>query len=139
MTVPKIIIDTNIFSYVMRGGTEAKAYAKHLKGKLVAISFITVGELYYGAEKKNWGDKRRLLLETSLKNCVVIPYDNEIARQYGKVLVERQRIGRPVSFNDAWIAACALRHDTPLVTHNSKDFELISNLQVITEIIKAEQ
>lgn len=95
-----------------------------------------MGELYYGAEKNSWGEKRRLLLETSLRNYVVIPYDHEIAKQYGKVLVEHQRMGRPVSFNDAWIAACAIRHDTPLVTHNSKDFESISKLKVITEIIK---
>ena len=136
MPATKIIIDTNIISYIMRGGAEAKAYAPHLKGKLIAISFITVGELYYGTEKNNWGEKRKLQLETSLRNYVVIPYDHEIAKLHGKVLVLRERIGRQVSFNDAWIAACAIRHGTPLVTHNSKDFESISNLQVITEIIK---
>jgi predicted nucleic acid-binding protein len=133
MAIPKIIIDTNIVSYVMRGSAEAWGYAAHLKGKLIAISFVTVGELYYGAEKGNWGQKKRLQLETAIKNYVVIPYDHEIAKQYGKVVAERQRLGRPISFNDAWIAACALRHDTPLVTHNLKDFEAISGLQVITE------
>jgi len=137
MAIPKIIIDTNIVSYVMRGSSEAWAYAAHLKGKLIAISFVTVGELYYGAEKGNWGQKKRLQLETAIKNYVVIPYDHEIAKQYGKVVAERQRLGRPISFNDAWIAACALRHDTPLVTHNFKDFEAISGLQVITEKITA--
>lgn len=136
MTTPKIIIDTNIVSYMMRAGPEAKAYVSHLKGKLIAISFITVGELYSWAEKNNWGEKRRLLLETTLKNYVVIPYDHEIAKQYGKVLAERERLGRPISFSDAWIAACAIRHKTPLVTHNSRDFELISDLQMITEKIK---
>lgn len=135
MTSPKIIIDTNIVSYMMRGGPEAKAYAPHLKGKLIAISFITVGELYSWAEKNNWGEKRRLQLETTLKNYVVIPYDHEIAKQYGKVLAERERLGRPISFNDAWIAACAIRHKTPFVTHNRKDFESISGLQIITEKI----
>ncbi|MFA4910306.1 MAG: type II toxin-antitoxin system VapC family toxin [Desulfobacteria bacterium] len=138
MTTPKIIIDTNIVSYLMRGGHEAKVYTSHLRGKLIAISFVTVGELYYGAEKGNWGQKKRLQLETVLKNYVVIPYDHEIAKQYGKVLVERQRLGRPISFNDAWIAACAIRHGTPLITHNSKDFESISGLQIITEKITVE-
>ena len=137
MTAPKIIIDTNIVSYVMRGRPEARVYATHLKGKLIAISFVTVGELYYGAERDNWGQKKRLQLETALKNYVVIPYEHEIAKQYGKVLAERQRLGRPISFNDAWIAACAIRHQTPLVTHNGKDFELISGLQMITEKITA--
>jgi tRNA(fMet)-specific endonuclease VapC len=133
VSTPKIIIDTNIVSYLMRKSPEAKAYAVHLQGKLVAISFVTVGELYYGAEKRNWGQTKRLQLETALKNYVVIPYDHEIARQYAKVLVEREQMGRPISFNDAWIAACALRHSTSLVTHNSKDFESIADLQIITE------
>jgi predicted nucleic acid-binding protein len=30
MTAPKIIIDTNIVSYVMRGRPEARVYATHL-------------------------------------------------------------------------------------------------------------
>jgi len=134
MTPPKIIIDTNIVSYLMRESPEALAYAPHLTGKLVAISFITVGELYYGAEKGKWGEKRRLRLETSIKNFVVIPYDHEIAKRYGKVVAERNRLGRPISHNDAWIAASAVRHAVPLVTHNHKDFDLISDLQIISEI-----
>jgi len=138
MPATKIIIDTNIVSYVMRGSPEARVYASHLKGKLIAISFVTVGELYYGAERGNWGQTKRLQLETALKNYVVIPYDHEIAKQYGKVMVERQRLGRSITFNDAWIAACAIRHRTPLVTHNVKDFELISGLQMITEKIAVE-
>ena len=133
MTAPKIIIDTNIVSYLMRGSPESRAYAPHLTGKLVAISFITVGELYYGAEKAKWGEKRCLRLKTSLKNFVVIPYDHEIAKRYGRVLAERNRLGRPISHNDAWIAACAVRHGSPLVTHNEKDFDSISDLQILSE------
>ena len=33
-----------------------------------------------------------------------------------------------------WIAACALRHSIPLVTHNSKDFVGIPGLKVISEV-----
>jgi len=42
MITPKLLIDTNIVSYVMRGNQEARIYAPHLKGKLLAISFVTV-------------------------------------------------------------------------------------------------
>lgn len=133
MTAPKIIIDTNIVSYLMRGSPESQAYAAHLTGKLIAISFVTVGELYYGAESGKWGQKKRLRLEASLKNFVVVPYDHEIAKHYGKVVAERRRMGRPISHNDAWIAACAVRHGIPLVTHNDRDFDAISDLKVISE------
>lgn len=79
------------------------------------------------------GEKRRKQLECGLKNYVVIPYDNEIARHYGKIVAERERSGKPISCSDAWIAACAVRHRVPLITHNVKDFESIANLKVITE------
>ena len=82
-----------------------------------------------GAEKSNWGEKKRKKLETTLRNFVVIPYDHEIARCYGRLVAERQRNGNPIPPNDAWIAACTVRHTVPLVTHNAKDFEGITALQ----------
>ncbi|OGR08424.1 MAG: hypothetical protein A2511_13145 [Deltaproteobacteria bacterium RIFOXYD12_FULL_50_9] len=133
MSDAKIILDTCIVSYLMRGGPLAEAYTPHVQGRLLAISFITVGEMYFGAEKAGWGEKKRKILETTLRNFVVIPYDHEIARCYGRLVAERARGGTPISFNDAWIAACVVRHGVPLVTHNAKDFMNISSLQIITE------
>ncbi|HNZ33733.1 MAG TPA: type II toxin-antitoxin system VapC family toxin [Syntrophales bacterium] len=133
MTPTKLIVDTNVVSYLMRGGALANLYAPHLQGKLIAVTFITVGEMYYGAEKKHWGEQKRKQLETTLRNFVVIPYDHEIARCYGRLVAEREHQGRPISCADAWIAACAVRHAAPLVTHNADDFEKITDLQLVTE------
>lgn len=133
MSDAKVILDTNVVSYLMRGGAEAEAYAPHVEGKLLAIAFITVGEMYFGAENRNWGENKRKQLETTLRNFVVIPYDHEIARCYGRLVAERKRQGRPIAPNDAWIAACTVRHEVPLITHNAKDFDGISSLNVITE------
>ena len=117
----------------MRGDNIARLYSPHLKDKLLAISFITVGEMYYGAEKKQWAVKKRKELETHLKNFVVIPYDHQIAQCYGKVVAERERKGRPILCADAWIAACAIRHSISLVTHDLNDFKDIEGLNIITE------
>jgi tRNA(fMet)-specific endonuclease VapC len=133
MSDAKIILDTCIVSYLMKGGEHAQAYLPHVQGKLLAISFITVGELYFGAEKDKWGGTKRKQLETTLRNFVVIPYDHEIARCYGRLVAQRQRNGMPIAPNDAWIAACTVRHRVPLVTHNPKDFAAIEDLNVITE------
>lgn len=138
MSDVKLIIDTNIVSYLMKGGQLANAYAPLVQGCLLAISFITVGEMYYGAEKAHWGEKKRKELEMYLRNFVVIPYDHEIARCYGRLAAERRRIGKPMSLHDAWIAACAVRHGVPLVTHNAKDFNNVSHLQVITKQIHSD-
>lgn len=133
MSDVKVILDTCIVSYLMRGGDRAQDYLPHVQGKLLAISFITVGELYFGAEKAKWGEKKRKQLEMTLRNFVVIPYDHEIARCYGRLVAERQRNGDPIAPNDAWIAACTVRHSVPLITDNAKDFTGIHGLAIITE------
>ena len=51
MSIARVVLDTNIVSYLLRGGALAEAYAPHVEGRLAAISFVTVGEMYYGAEK----------------------------------------------------------------------------------------
>ncbi|MCY4409089.1 MAG: type II toxin-antitoxin system VapC family toxin [Caldilineaceae bacterium] len=133
MSVDTLILDTNIVSYLMKGGPLGRAYQPHVQNHLLAISFITVGELYFGAEKGNWGKSRRNELEAIIRRFVIIPYDHEVARCYGRLVAERQRAGRPIAPNDAWIAACTVRHAVPLVTHNPKDFQGITSLQVVSE------
>jgi tRNA(fMet)-specific endonuclease VapC len=134
MSGSKVILDTCIVSYLMKQNRPEKAlYTPHVEGKLLAISFITVGEMYFGAEKARWGEQKRQKLETTLRNFVVIPYDHEIARCYGRLVSERHRNGRPIAPNDAWIAACTVRHSAPLITHNPKDFVGISGLNIVTE------
>ncbi len=131
----RVILDTNIVSYVMRNSAEAKLYAPHLKGPVLAISFITVGELYCWAENSRWGSQKRSDLDRTLRNFAVVNYDTNVARCYGRIVVERKRSGNQINNNDAWIAACAVRHQVPLITHNAKDFMGINDLQVITEAV----
>lgn len=133
MRVPKVVVDTNVLSYLMRGNSLAERYRPHVERQLAAIAFITVGEMYFGAEKAKWGERRRQALETTLRNFIVVPYDHEIARCYGRLVAERQRQSKPIAPNDAWIAACAVRHGVALVTHNAKDFQGVASLQLITE------
>ncbi len=53
MNGARIILDTCIVSYLMKGGPLAEAYVPHIQGRLLAISFITVGEnvLWSGKQK----------------------------------------------------------------------------------------
>lgn len=130
MNSGQILFDTNVVSYMMKGGRLAEAYAPHLERRSPAIAFITVGEMYSWAEKGDWGKPRRKKLEMTLGNFVVIPYDREIARCYGRIVAGQRRT---IATNDAWIAVCAVRHEVTLVTHNTKDFKGIPFLGIITE------
>lgn len=128
-----VLIDTNVLSYIFKGDSRAAAYAPHLDGRLLVISFMTVAELYRWALKRNWGPERRASLNQSLTNFVVHPFDRDLCRHWAEVSDGAQRCGRTVSCSDAWIAATALAHRIPVVTHNPKHFAGIRELQVISE------
>lgn len=134
MSHDMLLLDTNIVSFLMKNDSRAQAYLKHIAGKVLHISFITVGELYFWAEDSGWSIRRRQDLDVRLRNYVIVPYDYEIAKHYAHVATHLKRSGRKRSLNDVWIAATALRHDIPLVTHNRKDFDNITGLTVISEV-----
>ena len=131
-----VLLDTDVFSYLLKGaGDNAARYRKHVTGKTVAVSFVTVGELYSGFIKKGVGQARYEALEARLQTIAIVPYDIEVCRAYGQLVTLKTETGssRVMAGNDRWIAACAIRHNLPLVTNNRKHFDNIHGLTIITE------
>jgi predicted nucleic acid-binding protein len=128
-----VLLDTDVFSFLARDhDTRGDAYRPYVRGKTVAISFITVGEIYFGADKKGWSSKTLSTFMERLKAVVVIPSDNDVCREYGKLKAKLREAGSVVADNDLWIAACALRHSIPLISNNRKHFEKITGLHLIS-------
>ncbi len=125
------VLDTNIVSYLLKNHTLAAAYRPHLEGHTLAVSFMTVAELFEGASRARWGKRRRAVLESALHSYLVIPSSPELCRRWGEVRYERRR--QPISGEDAWIAATALVLGCPLITHNAADFQGVAGLTVISE------
>jgi predicted nucleic acid-binding protein len=55
-----------------------------------------------------------------------------MADRWAEVSARRQQIGQPILCGDCWIAAAALRHGVPLLTHNAHHFLEIPALRVIS-------
>jgi tRNA(fMet)-specific endonuclease VapC len=128
-----VLLDTDVFSFLAKArDTRGNAYRPYVEGKTVAISFITVGEIYLGAEKKGWGSQTLSTFMERLKAVVVVPSDHDICREYGVLKAKLQKAGIVVEGNDLWIAACAVRHSVPLTSNNRKHFEKIPGLQLIS-------
>ena len=126
-----VVIDTDVFSFFLKGDTRIEPYLNPLSGETICLSFQTVAELYQWAELRKWGEARRRTLDAQLASFVILPYDDLTGRTWARVRAERQRIGRPMSSQDAWIAACSIRHNCTLVTHNTADFTNISGLRLL--------
>ena len=126
-----LLLDTNIISYLIRSDPLAQLYRPHLINHSLAISFMTLAELFEGAYRGGWGVEKRRSIEQIQSSLIVIPWDARLCSRWGEVRWGRRR--QPISAEDAWIAATALEYDCPLVTHNSRDFRGIPGLTVITE------
>jgi tRNA(fMet)-specific endonuclease VapC len=125
-----VLLDTNIISFLFKDDTRVVAYAPLLQGNRLAISFMTVAELFEWAAVRKWGNLRLTRLEQTLTTYLVVPVDVELCRAWGTLRAQQQAAGKTIAPQDAWIAATALRHGLPLVTHNPSDFQLIPGLDV---------
>jgi len=126
-----IVLDTDVFSFLLReGDSRAEFYHPLVRDKRVALSFVTVGELYVWPVRRKWGPRRVATLEGALASAIIIPYDLELCRTYGRVTASLPR-GLNIPSNDLWIAVSAIRHSLPLLTHNTRDFERIPGLALL--------
>lgn len=126
-----LLVDTDVTSFIFKGSDYAKPYEPLLEGHELALSFMTVAELFQWALFRNWGDQRLAGLTQRLSDYVTIPVDQPLCMKWAEVRAVCRETGRPISPQDAWIAATALRYELPLVTHNVRDFEKVSQLQII--------
>ncbi|MFZ4764376.1 MAG: type II toxin-antitoxin system VapC family toxin [Roseimicrobium sp.] len=128
-----MLLDTNIVSYIYKGDSRAAAYQHHLLGHQWYISFMTLAEIYRWPYAQNWADPRRLALERFVHSrFVILPFNQKLAWTWAE-LTGRTMRGQPMSIADSWIAATALQHAMPLVTHNARHFKSVPGLTLITE------
>ncbi len=128
-----VVVDTDVVSFLFKRDSRAEWYRPHLSGKLLVLSFMTVAELDRWALERNWGRARRARMEESLRNFIVYPFDRALCLKWAEVSDRARRIGRRIECADAWIAATAVLHNIPLVTHNASDYAGVDGLTVISK------
>lgn len=117
-----VVLDTDAASLLHRrqlGPMESR----HLVGSTLAITVVTVGELHKGMALRSWGQRRRSELTRWLDRFVVVPCDEDVGRQWGRLAASAQLRGRARPVNDTWIAASCIAAGAPLLTLNRRDFE----------------
>lgn len=90
------------------------------------LSLVVFGEFAAGFECL---DHPRL--EVVRKGFELIATDEQTALVYARLYRQLRDQHRLIGANDLWIAACAVRHDLPLVTRNHGEFSRVPGLQVI--------
>jgi tRNA(fMet)-specific endonuclease VapC len=123
-----LVLDTDVASYLFKNSPRAIPFRPLLKGKRLALPFVSVAELFKWTIRRAWSPPKVEQLETALRRYVVIPYDRDLAWAWARTVAACEDAGRPMAPSDAWVAAAALRHELPLLTNNVKHFETAESL-----------
>jgi tRNA(fMet)-specific endonuclease VapC len=129
----RLVVDTDVASFIFKWHPEfAPRYVAILRGRELAVSFMTLAEMRQGALGANWGQRKLDVLETYPADLKVLHSDNLPCSTWAAVRNESTRKGRPINSADAWIAATAMVLSVPLVTNNPKDYRHLDELQLIS-------
>ena len=125
------MLDTNIciFAIKKRPVTVLANLQTH-KPSDICISSITYAELCHGVEKSQARDRNRLALTMFLSNISIIPFDESVAMEYGRVRAALEKNGTPIGPLDTQIAAHAKSLGMTLVTNNTREFERVKGLMI---------
>ena len=127
-----VVIDTDVFSYLHKGSDRCGVFLPLLEGRVAALTFVSIGELWKGAYEANWGAPRIREMEEYIKNhFVVLPPRAELAFKWAEIMAKARKKGVTVHHNDGWIAAAAMVEGCPLVTNNRSHFGGIDGLELL--------
>jgi tRNA(fMet)-specific endonuclease VapC len=127
-----LLLDTNICIYLIkrRPPSVLKRFNAFAAGS-IAISSITVAELEFGVQKSQYPSQNRQALEHFLLPLMILDFDHEAARTYGKIRAWLEARGKTIGALDMLIAAHALSKGLPLATNNVREFSRVPGLKVI--------
>ena len=124
----KYLLDTNIVIYVLKRRPKEVLAMFNANASRMAISSITLSELFYGSEKSLNRDKNLEAVEEFVSHLDVLPYDAKASQHYGQIKATLEKKGQIIGENDIHIAAHATSHGLILVSNNVREFKRVPNL-----------
>jgi predicted nucleic acid-binding protein len=120
-----ILCDTNILIEFYKGNQQILDALRRIGPVNMAVSVVTVGELFYGAR-----DRRELSkIQVHLSQIQQVALDEDISTRFVDLL-GKYALSHKLSVPDALIASTAITKDMPIFTLNVKDFRFIPSLKL---------
>ncbi len=124
-----VVVDTDVLiDYFAGVSPSEKAVHRLLETDRLAVTTLTVFELYCGVEKAEFQQDVGLLVD-AFRN--VLRLSIEAARRAAQLFRALKRRGEALPTPELLIAGCCLAADLPLLTRNRQQFSGISHLDLI--------
>ena len=129
-----ILLDTDVCIEILRG-SQSVIEKRQRCDERVAISFMTIGELYYGAERSKSKMKNVNVVDEFVLSIETINTDLEILKKFGELKAYLRVTNEMVPDADIMIASAAITKCTKLITGNIKHFNRFPELVLENWII----
>lgn len=125
-------LDTNIIIYALNDKKSSVwNKLKEIPSMSIVIPEIVLAELEFGARKSKDYEKNKRIQEMFLSSFEIVPFcGKKMAESYGKIRWDLEKSGKIIGSNDLLIAATVLAEGGTLVTHNTKEFNRIKDLDI---------
>lgn len=126
----RYLLHTNIVIYVLKRRPIEVLSLFNENASRMAISAITLSELFHGAEKSSRVSDNLVAIEDFCSRLEVLPYGAKAAQHYGAIRAGLEKTGQPIGVNNLHIAAHARSEGLIVVTNNVGEFARVPALQV---------
>ena len=129
---PGALLDTDWVIDHFNGIATITRRIEELRPLGLALSVISLAELYEGVHYSRNPPRSREVLLRFLDGVAVMPVDEEVCDVFGRERGMLRQQGRLIGDFDLLIAATCLRHDLTVCTNNRRHFEMVEGLRVVS-------
>jgi len=128
----KYLIDTDWVIDHLSGIEKIKKKLEELAPEGLALSIVSLAELYEGAFYSRNPEKSEKTLKEFLAGISIIGIDEEICRIFGKERGRLRKKGKIIGDFDLLIASTCLHYNLMLLTNNIDHFKRVESLKIIS-------
>ena len=125
----RYLLDTNLCIHVLRSPDSEVAAKFNARARDLAISKITLHELFHGADKSRRPAFQRELVMQLASRIEVLQFDPAAAGQSGNIHAALSKTGNIIGAYDMLIAGQARSLGLIVVTNNLKEFTRVEGLR----------
>ena len=126
------LLDTDWAIDYMNYAPQTVRRVEELRPQGIAISIISVAELYEGVRNGYEPERQERTLLNLLRTFNIIPLSVPICRIFGSERGRLRRAGTRIEDMDLLIGATALHHNLTLLTNNRRHFGRLPGLNIIS-------
>jgi predicted nucleic acid-binding protein len=129
-----LILDSSLLIADERERFDLADWLRRRKPEPVAISAITLSELWFGIEVEEnaaRARRRRRWIEKSFRRLEIIPLDARVARVHSRLWAQLTNAGEMIGPHDLIVAATALSRRWSVATFNAEEFRHVPSLKVV--------